>query len=137
MVVARPPVAVTYVASMVGKVRFGRPCTDEVQHRASALVEKHGLLGAAPFTWISIVITFGPCQSGPRLSGINQQYGDLPVSIAVPLTSVLQRPRDETCRAITRATVQCLLAAADRYGLGSTAFREDALALEVGAESGH
>lgn len=129
----RPSVVLGAVGTIRGKARYSYPCLVEVGAAASKLVDEIGLLHGAPFSWIGIVITFGETRTKPVLRVPNRTYGDLPVSVAVPMSEVMRVSRETTCDVIARAVADCLVAAARKHRLGSAADLEKLAAFTLRA----
>lgn len=90
----------------------------EIQNELESLMLSNNYLDDAPFEWVTIALRYGlKNEDKPHYQKINQNYGDLPLSIEIDTNDLIKADRDELKRIFIIATLKALIHAGQKYKL--------------------
>jgi hypothetical protein len=121
----RPPLTLGLVTSVRGRVRNGDVCLRQIEAAFNKELVDSGFLRGAPFSWIHLIIQVGELSGPPTIRKANRRFGDLPVSIAIPMERLRGLSSKETCRVLAEGTSACLKAVGAKYHLAEVELRID------------
>lgn len=81
-----------------------------------------GYLDGAPFHWVTLAIRYGTKYDvEPSYGKINKKFGDLPLTIEIDTSDLVDASLDDMKRIFTKATALALVHAGEKYGRPTTA----------------
>ena len=119
--VPRPPLSLTAVGTIRGRVSRPELCLSPVERELGALLADRRVLEGSHVVSVSVVIHLGTVAEAPRIWGIHEPSSELEVAVGVPLATVRRKDKPEVCRIVRSAVLQSLIAACEHLGVPTTA----------------
>ena len=107
------------VSLVRGNVRDDGKAMVSVCDELEPLFVDQNALAGAPFDVVSLIIRYGTGRTAPLIGRINKHHSELEVAVELPMQEVKKLTYDELRRELRKATLDCLVAIAGKYGLNA------------------
>lgn len=112
------------VGLVKGSVRYGGAAMVRVCDELEPEFNRTKFLDPAPFKAVSLVLRYGTKWGMPDVGKVNNRHSELEVGIEIPMSEIRSMDQGRLVSIVKKATLQALLAIAEKYGLDGETWKD-------------